>query len=131
MNLARIATRVARQSPTAVPVQHDMAVPLFESEEHEADLERLSELASNLVEGVNSYLETQLQGLEGTSSVMSGELEMLEQHRPEHLEAICDMLLERALGTDEDEEEGLEEDPSTMSDEVEESEEPEAFEDQE
>ena len=105
MNFARIASRMAGQSVTALPVKHDTSIPLFEDEAFEKDLEKLQETAGSLVEGVEGYLEKLLENMQQDGSVLPGELEELGQQTAAHVTAICAMLIQKTLGVDEEGEE--------------------------
>jgi hypothetical protein len=105
MNLAQLASRVAGQSVTALPVKHDTSIPLFEDETFAKDLAKLQQKASELVEGVDGYLEKLLDGMHKDGSVLPGELEELGQQTAAHVTAICAMLIQKTLGVDEEGEE--------------------------
>jgi hypothetical protein len=105
-NFVRMAVRIA-ESQTAIPVKHDMALPLFEDEAYEGELEGLREHAKAISEGVDRYLESLIEKMESDGSVLPGELENLEASRPEHLKSICTTLIEQACGPEEEEEEEM------------------------
>ena len=104
MNLVRIATRIAEQTLTSMPVKHDVSAPLFSDESYEKDLAKLLEHAEAIAEGVNKYLESITEGMESDGSVIPEELADLETKRPEHAKAICNMLIETVCAPDEEDE---------------------------
>lgn len=101
MNFQKLAIRIAEQSITALPVEHDVALPLFEDESQEATLEKLSESAQVLVDGVTAYLESIGEDMENSGHIVPGEMESVNNLRRQHVEAICQKLIEQAMGEQE------------------------------